>query len=320
MDRQDRIFVAGHLGMLGRAVVRSLRHEGFSNVVTATKNELNLLDQSAVHSYFRQGEFQHVIIAAARVGGIQFNIDNPVTLGHENGMITLNLLDACHRTGVERVMFPGSSCIYPRACRQPMQEDDLLSGPLEPTNEMYALAKIFGLRMIDAYRKQFGHRWVSCQPCNLYGPFDSFDPKNSHFIAALMRKLHTARIQKTGRVECWGTGNARREVLHVDDAASAMLFLMKEYDGPFVNVGCGVDHSIREMTEMIADVVGFDGQLEWNADRPEGMPRKLLDTSRITELGWAPQIELKTGLKQTYNWWLQNGGCNEISVSNRLVG
>lgn len=306
--------------MVGRAVIRRFMADGFTNVFTATRSELDLLNQQAVREYIQAGQFQHVVIAAARVGGILLNMNEPVQQGYENGMIMLNLLDACHHSDVERVMFLGSSCIYPRECRQPMLEEDLLTGSLEPTNELYAVAKIFGLRMVDAYRAQFDRRWISCQPCNLYGPFDNFDPQSSHFLPALIRKLHLARVQGDTSVECWGTGSVRREVLHVDDLADSIVFLMNRYDGPFVNVGSGVEHTIRELTELVADVVGYDGEFAWNPERPEGMPRKLLDVSKISSLGWKPRIELRDGIRATYDWWLQSGDCGGQSVGSLLAG
>ena len=320
MQKDDRIFVAGHRGLVGRAVIRRLRTENYSNVHTVDKHQLDLLDGEAVREYFLRQKFPHVIIAAARVGGVQFNISNPTKLGYENGMIALNVLDACHRADVERVMFLGSSCIYPRSCPQPMKEEYLLTGPLEPTNEMYALSKILGLKMIEAYRAEFGRRWISCQPCNLYGPFDDFDPTNSHFVAALIRKVHEAKTTRKLQVECWGTGNARRELLYVDDVADAIVFLMKNYDGSFVNVGSGFDHTIREVTEFVAEIVGFDGAIVWQPDKPEGMPRKLLDVSRMNALGWKPRTDLKAGLAKTYKWWLDQGGSDEVLACPQLVG
>lgn len=320
MQPGDSIFVAGHNGMVGRAITRRLQRDGFTRVTTADKSALDLLNQADVSSFIQPGRFDHVIIAAARVGGIQFNINHPATIGYQNGQIALNLLEACHRADVERVMFLGSSCIYPRECRQPMREEDLLTGPLEPTNELYALAKVFGMRLVDAYQKEFGRNWISCQPCNLYGPYDNFSPENSHFIAAMIRRFYHARLSGQRTIECWGTGNARREVLHVDDVADAILLLADRYKGSFLNVGAGEDHSIREYAELIADVTGYDGRIEWDTEKPEGMPQKLLDSSGIQELGWSSQTSLKTGIQQTFHWWLENGAEDEIPTGRRLVG
>ena len=299
-------YVAGHTGLVGSALTRALDKENIS-WFGKTHSELDLLDRQAVLEFVGDTKPQAVIIAAAKVGGIVANDSQPVEFLSENIRISTNLIDACHATNVSRVLFLGSSCIYPRMAPQPIKEEYLLTGPLEPTNESYALAKISGLKLIQAYRREYGRRWISAMPTNLYGPGDNFDLQNSHVLPATIRKFATAVKEGSTTVGMWGTGKPRREFLHVDDLARACLHLLENYDEDVcINIGTGQDIEIRELAEMVADVVGFNGAVEWDTSKPDGMPRKLLDVSRINGLGWQAQIDLKSGIRDTYNWYLTN--------------
>ena len=309
MDRSTRIFVAGHRGLVGSAVVRALAAAGYANAVQATKADVDLREQSAVRSFFERERPAVVVLAAARVGGIGANSTYPADFIRDNLAIQTHVIDAAHRAGVEKLVFLGSSCIYPKLATQPMTEDQLLTGPLEPTNEWYAVAKIAGIKMVQAYRRQYGFHGISLMPTNLYGPGDNFDLENAHVLPALVRRFHEAKLRGDGEVVVWGTGTPRREFLHVDDLASAVVFLMERYDDEqIINVGVGADISIRELAEMVREVVGFEGQLRFDPSKPDGTPRKLLDVSRLTALGWRAQIGLREGLEATYRWFLDNQG------------
>jgi GDP-L-fucose synthase len=299
--------VAGHRGLVGGAVVRALRNEGHRNLLVRTHQELDLTEQSAVRQLFESERPAVVVMAAARVGGIQANNTRPAEFIRDNLLMQDNVIDAAHRAGVGKFVFLGSSCIYPKLAPQPIKEDYLLTGALEPTNEWYAIAKIAGLKMCQAYRRQYGFNAISLMPTNLYGPGDNFDLQNSHVLPALIRRFHEAKLRGDATLSIWGTGTPRREFLHVDDLADAVVYLMNTYDEEaFVNIGWGEDVTIQELAEMIAAVSGFQGRLAFDATKPDGTPRKLLDTSRLTSLGWKPRITLKSGIEQTYAWFQEH--------------
>ena len=307
MDKTDKIFVAGHRGMVGSALVRRLEAEAFSNLLTRERAQLDLADESAVAKFFAEERPAIVIVAAAKVGGIKANNDYPVEFLVENLRIQNNVIRAAQENGVRKLLFLGSSCIYPKFAPQPIPETALLSGPLEQTNEAYAIAKIAGVKLCQAYCSEYGANFISAMPTNLYGPNDNFDLETSHVLAALMRKAHEAKTRKARELIVWGTGKPRREFLHVDDLASACLLLLENYDSPeIINVGCGEDISIRELAELICDVVGFDGELAWDTTKPDGTPRKLLDVSKIRALGWKPAVPLRDGIVRTYGWFRAN--------------
>jgi len=307
MNPESSIFVAGHRGLVGSAIVRRLRASGFRNLVLRDRAELNLTRQAAVESFFAEARPEYVFFAAAKVGGILANDTYPAEFLQDNLVIQTNIIDAAYRNGTRKLLFLGSSCIYPKHAPQPMPEDCLLTGPLEPTNEWYAIAKIAGLKMCQAYRKQYGFNAISAMPTNLYGPGDNFSLKTSHVLPALLRKVHEAKEGRASEVEVWGTGKPRREFLHVDDLADACLFLMRNYDGDgWVNVGWGRDETIAELADTIRRVVGFTGSLRFDSSKPDGTPRKLLDTTRLAALGWAPKIGLEAGIRSTYEWFLNN--------------
>jgi GDP-L-fucose synthase len=307
MNKSDKIFVAGHRGMVGSAIVRRLKAEGFSNLLTRDHSQLDLANESAVAKFFAEERPTIVIVAAAKVGGIQANNDFPVEFLLENLRIQNNIIRSAYESGVRRLLFLGSSCIYPKFAPQPIPETALLSGPLEPTNEAYAIAKIAGIKLSQAYNREYGANFISAMPTNLYGPNDNFDLETSHALAALIRKAHEAKVRKDKKLTVWGTGKPRREFLHVDDLASACLLLLGKYDSPeIINVGCGEDISIRELSELICDVVGFDGELAWDTSKPDGTPRKLLDVTKLRALGWKPVIPLRDGIARTYEWFLAN--------------
>ena len=317
MDGRDRtIFVAGHRGMVGSAIVRRLRELGYGRILTADRQALDLLDQAAVRSFFAQNRIDMVYLAAAKVGGIHANNTYPAEFIHENLLIQANLIHAAHVADVDRLLFLGSSCIYPKHAKQPMREDALLTGILEPTNEPYAIAKIAGIKMCESYNRQYGRRYRSVMPTNLYGPNDNFHPQNAHVLPALMRRLHEAKQAGSASVTVWGTGRAMREFLHVDDMARASVFVMELDDAVYaantrpdlshINVGTGEDCTIRELAEALARVIGYAGRLEFDATKPDGTPRKLMDVSRLRAMGWQPEIDLERGLQQTYGWFLEN--------------
>jgi GDP-L-fucose synthase len=307
MHKADKIFVAGHRGMVGSALVRRLQAAEFSNVVTRDRSQLDLTDESAVAKFFAKEKPDIVIDAAAKVGGIKANNDFPVEFLLGNLRIQNNIIRSAYESGVRKLLFLGSSCIYPKFAPQPIPETALLSGPLEPTNEAYAIAKIAGVKLCQAFSREYGANFISAMPTNVYGPNDNFDLETSHVLAALLRKAHEAKTRNDQKLIVWGTGKPHREFLHVDDLASACLLLLKKYNSPeIINVGCGEDVSIRELAELICDVVGFDGELAWDTSKPDGTPRKLLDVSKLRALGWKPTITLHDGIAQTYQWFLAN--------------
>lgn len=297
------VYVAGHRGLVGSALWRALKAKGVT-LIGWSSEELDLRDRQATFDAIYQARPDIVIDAAGRVGGIMANSTHPVEFLRDNILIQTNLLDAAHRSGVDRLLFLGSSCIYPRNAEQPIRESALMSGPLEPTNQAYAMAKIAGIFYVQAHREQHGRRWISAMPTNLYGPGDNFDLESSHVLPALIRRFHEAKMVAAPRLTLWGTGTPRREFLHVDDLAQACLVLIERYDSPeTINVGWGEDLSIKALASTIAEVVGFGGEIAWDSSRPDGMPRKVLDTSRITGLGWNPTIPLRDGIDRTYNWY-----------------
>jgi GDP-L-fucose synthase len=307
MHKSDKIFVAGHRGMVGSAIVRRLKAEGFSHLVTRDRSQLDLADESAVAKFFAEERPTVVLVAAAKVGGIKANNDFPVEFLLENLRIQNNIIRSAYEAGVRKLLFLGSSCIYPKFAPQPIPETALLSGPLEPTNEAYAIAKIAGIKLSQAYNREYGANFISAMPTNLYGPNDNFDLETSHVLPALIRKAHEAKARKDQKLVVWGTGKPRREFLHVDDLASACLLLLEKYDSSeIINVGCGEDISIRELAELICDVVGFDGELAWDTTKPDGTPRKLLDVTRLRALGWKPAIPLRDGIARTCEWFRAN--------------
>jgi len=305
LARDARIYVAGHRGLVGSAILRRLAAEGFTNVLTATREQVDLRDQAAVNYWFRAHRPEYVFLVAGTVGGILANSTRPAEFLYDNLMIHATVVHAAHLFPVRRLLYLGSSCIYPRDCPQPMREEHLLSGPLEPTNEWYATAKIAGIKLCQAYRKQYGCDFISAMPTNLYGPNDNFDLTSSHVLPALIRKFHDARTADTKDVEIWGTGAPMREFLHVDDLADACLFLMEHYsDESHINVGTGIDLPIRDLAEKVRDIVCPDATLRFDTSKPDGTPRKVLDVTKLRNLGWAPSIDLDTGIRTTYQWFL----------------
>jgi GDP-L-fucose synthase len=303
----SRIYVAGHRGLVGSAVVRALQQKSYTNLVLRTHHELDLTDQSEVRRFFTAERPEAVIMAAARVGGIYANSSRPALFIRDNLLIQDNVIDAAHRSGVAKFVFLGSSCIYPKLAPQPIKEEYLLTGPLEPTNEWYAIAKIAGVKMCQAYRREFGFNAISLMPTNLYGPGDNFDLMNSHVLPALIRRFHEAKSCGDESVTVWGSGTPRREFLHVDDLADAVLYLLQGYDAePIVNIGWGEDTTILELAGLVLSAVGYAGRLVFDSSKPDGAPRKLLDVSRLTSLGWRPQITLKDGIEQTYAWFKEH--------------
>jgi GDP-L-fucose synthase len=304
LQPEDRVFVGGHRGLVGSAMVRRLEADGFTNLVLRSRDELDLLEPAAVHDFFASERPDCVTLAAATVGGIMANSRYPADFIRENLVLQSNVIEAARQTGVHRLLFLGSSCIYPREAPQPLKEEYLLTGPLEPTNAPYAVAKIAGIIMCQAYNRQYGTAFISAMPTNLYGPGDNFDLETSHVVPALIRKFHDARVRGDDRVVVWGTGTPRREFLHVDDLAEACVLLLRTPDAPeIVNVGAGEDVSIRELAETIARITGFEGRIEFDTSRPDGTPRKLLDVSRMRALGWSYRIPLEEGLRRTYDWF-----------------
>ena len=307
MDRDNRIYVAGHRGLVGSAIVRRLQAEGFTNLVTRTLAELDLTDRPAVDRFFAAERPEYVFLAAAMVGGIHANNSRPAEFIYCNLAIQNNVIDAAYRAGVHKLEFLGSSCIYPRDAPQPIREEYLLTGPLELTNEPYAIAKIAGIRTVQAYARQYGFQGISLMPTNLYGPGDNFDLNDSHVLPALIRKIDDAQSKGAREVTIWGTGKPRREFLHVDDLAAAAVFLMQNWDSPeIINVGTGEDLSIRELAEMVSRVIGFGGTIRHDTSRPDGTPRKLLDVSRLQALGWKPSVSLEDGVRQTWRWYREH--------------
>ena len=307
VDKSDKIFIAGHRGLVGSALVRKLAQDGFSNVLVRDRAALDLRSAAAVDRFFAEEKPAVVVLAAAKVGGIKANNDLPVEFLLENLQMQNNVVRAAHENSVRKLLFLGSSCIYPKHAPQPIPESALLTGPLEPTNEAYAIAKIAGIKLCQAYAREYGANFISAMPTNLYGPNDNFDLESSHVLPALLRKAHSAKREGVREMPVWGSGKPRREFLHVDDLAAACVFLLENYDSPeIVNIGCGEDISIRELAELICDIVGFNGQLAWDATKPDGTPRKLLDVSKIHALGWRHRIGLREGIKRTYEWFLKH--------------
>lgn len=301
MEKQSRIFVAGHRGMVGSAIVRALKHEGYENLILRTSAELDLRRQSAVEAFFEEEQPEYVFLAAAKVGGIQANNIYRADFLYDNLAIQNHIIHSSWKSGVKKLLFLGSSCIYPKMAPQPLKEEYLLSGELEPTNEPYAIAKIAGIKLCESFRRQYACNFISAMPTNLYGPNDNYDLNNSHVLPALLRKMHEAKVSGAKTVSIWGSGKPLREFLHVDDLAQACLFLMQHYNEElFVNVGYGSDVSIRELAELIREVVGFEGELVFDSSKPDGTPRKLMDSGRLLSLGWKPQIGLREGIQAVY--------------------
>ena len=306
MEKNAKIYVAGHRGMVGSALVRRLESEGYQNIIVRTSRELDLRNQQAVADFFAAEKPDYVFLAAAKVGGIMANNIYRADFLYENLQIQNNVIHSAHVEGVEKLMFLGSSCIYPKLAPQPLQEDSLLTGPLEYTNEPYAIAKIAGIKMCESYRKQYGRNYISVMPTNLYGPNDNYDLNNSHVLPAMIRKFHEAKVENKPFVELWGTGSPLREFLHADDLADACVYLMKNYDGEqFVNIGVGEDITIKNLAELIKSTVGYEGELRWNTDKPDGTPRKLMDVSKLHSMGWKHRYNLEEGVRITYQDFLQ---------------
>lgn len=306
MNKHDKIYIAGHRGLVGSAITRALQQEGYSHLLLRGRNELDLTSQSQVNAFFAEKKPDYVFLAAAKVGGIHANHTFRGEFIYQNLAIQTNILEAARQHDVRRLLFLGSSCIYPRYCPQPMREEHLLSGYLEPTNEPYAIAKIAGIKLCEAYNIQYGTDFLPVMPTNLYGPGDNFDLENSHVLPALLRKAHEAKITKAKTMVIWGSGTPLREFLHVDDLASACLFMMCERYNALLNIGSGEEVSIKQLAELICEVVGFDGNIVFDTTKPDGTPRKLLDTSRLNQLGWKANISLKQGLIETYQWFAEN--------------
>ncbi len=303
MEKNAKIYVAGHRGLVGSALMRKLAQDGYTNIITRGHKELDLRNQQTVYDFFQTEKPEYVFLAAAKVGGIQANIDAPADFFYDNLAIELNVIDAAYKNNVKKLLFLGSSCIYPRDCPQPMKEEFLMAGPLEKSNESYALAKIAGLKLCEAYNKQYKTKFISCMPTNLYGPGDNFDLRTSHVLPALLKKLYQAKINNEPSVSIWGSGNAFREFLYVDDLADACLFLMNSYDGfSTINVGVGHDLTIRQLAELIKQIVGFEGTLIFDTTKPDGTPKKLLDVSKIQSLGWHASTHLSDGIQKTLQW------------------
>ena len=305
MDENSRIYVAGHRGLVGSAIWRELQRQGFKNLIGRTRLEVNLLDAAAVQKFFAGSKPEFVFIAAAKVGGIHANDTQPGAFLYENLQIQINLINAAWQTGVRKLLFLGSSCIYPRLAPQPLKEEYLLTGPLEPTNQWYAVAKIAGIKLCQAYRRQYGCDFISAMPTNMYGPNDNYDLQTSHVLPALIRKFHEAKVNSAATVTCWGTGTPLREFLYADDLAGACLFLMQNYsEEQFINVGSGGEITIRELSELVKRIVGFPGGIVWDESKPDGTPRKLMDSSRLFALGWKPKVDLETGIRLAYEDFL----------------
>ncbi len=304
MHTNDKIYVAGHKGLVGSAIVRKLRERGYKNLILKTKSELDLTDSLLVSKFFEKESPDYVFLAAAKCGGISDNLSHPVEFLQTNLEIQNNIIKSSYKNKVKKLLFLGSSCIYPKECPQPMKEEHLLSGYLEPTNEAYSIAKIAGIKLCQAYKKQYGSNFISVQPCNVYGPLDNFDSNFGHVIGSLLSKFHSAKKKGQNSVTCWGTGSARREFIYVDDLANACLFLMLNYEeSDIINVGPGVDYSIKELSEIIKSVTEYSGNIEWDTAKPDGMMCKLLDVSKLTNLGWNTTTSLEDGLKLTYSYY-----------------
>jgi GDP-L-fucose synthase len=307
MNKEGKIYVAGHRGLVGSAIIRNLKSRGYENIIYKSHEELDLTNQEEVRQFFKKEEPEYVFLAAARVGGIYANSTYPADFIYENLMIQNNIIKASHDFKVEKLLFLGSSCIYPKLAPQPIKEEYLLSGYLEPTNEAYAIAKIAGLKMCQFFKRQYGDNFISCMPTNLYGPNDNFDLNNSHVLPALIRKFHEAKVNNLPKVEVWGSGKPLREFLYVDDMGDACVFLMENYDGEeHVNIGSGEEISIEELTHLVKKVVNYAGDVVFNSSMPDGVPRKLNDVSKLNKLGWSYKVNIQSGLALTYNWYIKN--------------
>ncbi len=307
MHKDSRIYIAGHLGLVGSAIYRSLIEQGFSNFILRRHDELDLCDQSAVKLFFEQEQPEYVFLAAAVVGGIHANDTKPVEFMQSNLQIQNNIIDFSWKNNIKKLLFLGSTCVYPRDCPQPIKEEYLLSGPLEKTNEWYAISKIAGIKLCQAYRKQYGFNAISLMPTNLYGPGDSFDLRSSHVLPALIRKFHEGKLRNTQSVEIWGTGQPYREFMYVDDMADACCYLMKNYDeADILNIGTGKDISIKALAELIGEIIGYQGDIVFDKNKPDGTPKKLTDISKLAKLGWQSKTSLSDGIKKTYDWYLEN--------------
>lgn len=307
MDKKDKIYVAGHRGLVGSAIVRNLQAKGYTNVIGRTHKELDLCDQQAVRAFFEQERPDIVVLAAAKVGGINANNTTPAEFAYENMQIQCNVIKCCHDFKVKKLLFLGSTCIYPKMAPQPIPEDALLTGSLETTNEAYAIAKIAGLEMCKFYKRQYGDDFISCMPTNLYGPYDNYDLNGSHVMPAMIRKFHEAKVSGAPTVELWGSGKPLREFLYVDDMADACVFLLENYSGEqHVNIGTGKEVTIRTLAEMVKKVVGYEGEIVWNAEMPDGTPRKLTDVSKLHGLGWTHRVELEEGIGLAYEWFREH--------------
>ncbi len=307
MDKNSKIYIAGHKGLVGTAVVNKFKKEGYSNLILKNRKELNLLNQLEVELFFKKEKPEYVILCAARVGGIKANIESPAEFLYENLQIQNNIIWQSHLHNVKKLIFLGSSCIYPRGCPQPMKEEYLLSGKLEPTNEGYALAKISGIKLCEKINEQYGQNFISCMPTNIYGENDNFSSESSHVIPALIRRIHEAKINNSPEVQIWGSGNSRREFLQVEDLASAIYFLMQKYNNKdFVNIGTGIDTSIKELAYLIKNIIEYDGNITFDTSKPDGMPKKLLDVNKLHKIGWKHKIQLADGLKDLCQWYSKN--------------
>jgi GDP-L-fucose synthase len=307
MEKNSKIFVAGHKGLVGSSILRKLRDEGYNNIVTADKEGLDLTKQLQVQAFFQTQKIEFVFLAAAKVGGINYNATVPADFIYDNLMIQSNVIDAAYRNGVKKLLFLGSACIYPKVTPQPIKEEYLLTAPLEPTNEGYALAKIAGLKMCQFYKKQYGFNCISLMPANLYGPKDNFDPDKCHVIPGMIHKFHNAKKNKLSEIEAWGDGTPTREFLYVDDLADACLFLMNNYnDAEHINVGSDVEITIKDLSEIIKNTIGFEGNIFWNTEKPNGTPRRKMDNTKLFSLGWRPKVSFEEGLKKTVDWYINN--------------
>lgn len=307
MNKTDKIYVAGHRGLVGSAIVRNLKSKGYNNIVGRTHKELELTDQQAVRAFFEEERPDVVVLAAAKVGGINANNTTPAEFIYDNMQVQCNVIHCCHQYGVKKLLFLGSTCIYPKMAPQPIPEDALLTGPLETTNEAYAVAKIAGMEMCKFYKRQYGDDFISCMPTNLYGPHDNYDLNGSHVLPAMIRKFHEARLNNAPSVELWGTGTPLREFLYVDDMADACVFLLENYNGEqHVNIGTGKEITIKELAEMVKKTVGFEGEIIWNDSMPDGTPRKLTDVTKLHSLGWRHKVELEEGIRMAYDWFKEN--------------
>ncbi len=307
MNKTDKIYVAGHRGLVGSAIVRNLKSKGYNNIVGRTHKELELTDQQAVRAFFEEERPDVVVLAAAKVGGINANNTTPAEFIYDNMQVQCNVIHCCHQYGVKKLLFLGSTCIYPKMAPQPIPEDALLTGPLETTNEAYAVAKIAGMEMCKFYKRQYGDDFISCMPTNLYGPHDNYDLNGSHVLPAMIRKFHEAKLNHAPSVELWGTGTPLREFLYVDDMADACVFLLENYNGEqHVNIGTGKEITIKELAEMVKKTVGFEGEIIWNDSMPDGTPRKLTDVTKLHSLGWRHKVELEEGIRMAYDWFREN--------------